>query len=279
MAVTELAALTARLLQLHEPAPALLHVHVRHAFPPVQSRGEPPAHVPAPLHVMPTVQNGPVQAVPAPVGVYVHAPAVHAAPVLHAGVAVTQSAHAPPPAPQAVVAVPAVHALLALQHPAHGPSAHDPPAMHRPVPVLHTAPDGQSAEPVHPHPALTHAVPFGLPAQLPHDAPPVPHVVPFCEPGGTQLAPLQQPPAHDAALHAHAPLTHAWPDAHVAHDPPPPPHAAALPPVWHWPVASQQPVGHVAGPHSTQVPVDVLHSSPPAQSPFDAHPQRPPARH
>jgi hypothetical protein len=47
--------LMARVLQLHEPAPALLHVQVRHALPPVQSRAVPPLHAP-PLQVWPTVQ-------------------------------------------------------------------------------------------------------------------------------------------------------------------------------------------------------------------------------
>jgi hypothetical protein len=61
---TMLALLTARLLQLHEPAPALLHVHVRHAFPPVQSRGTPALQLPEASHVWPTVQNVVPQFVP-----------------------------------------------------------------------------------------------------------------------------------------------------------------------------------------------------------------------
>jgi hypothetical protein len=44
--VTALLALIVRLLQLHEPAPALLQVQVRHALPPVQSRGVPPLQLP-----------------------------------------------------------------------------------------------------------------------------------------------------------------------------------------------------------------------------------------
>ena len=51
VANTALAGLTVRELQLHEPAPALLHVHDKQALPPVQSRGMPPTHAPEPLQV------------------------------------------------------------------------------------------------------------------------------------------------------------------------------------------------------------------------------------
>ena len=48
------AALAARGLQLHEPAPAFELLQARQALPPVQSRGAPPVQAPA-LHICPTV--------------------------------------------------------------------------------------------------------------------------------------------------------------------------------------------------------------------------------
>lgn len=84
-------------------------------------------------------------------------------------------------------------------------------------------------------------------------APPLPHVALVCVPVVTQLVPWQQPPAHDAALHAHTPATHACPAEHVPHARPPPPHAAPDVPVWQVPVASQHPVGHVVELHAPHV--------------------------
>jgi hypothetical protein len=140
---------------------------------------------------------------------YEHAPAVHVAPVRHAGVVATQSAQAPPPAPHVLAPVPVVQAPAALQQPAHGPSAHMPPATQRFVVVLQIAPAGQSAALEQPQAPATHAVPLGLPVHMPQTAPPVPHCVAVCDPVGTQLRPLQQPVAHEAVVHAHMPLTQA----------------------------------------------------------------------
>jgi hypothetical protein len=179
------------------------------------------------------VQKVVPQAVPVAALEYEHAPAVHAAPVRHVGVDATQSVQEPPPRPHALAPVPVVHAPPALQQPAHGPSEQSPPATQRFVVALQTAPAGQSAALEQPHPPATQAVPLGLPAQAPHTAPPVPHCVPVCDPVGTQLRPLQQPVAHEVVVHAHSPLTQAWPLAQLEHAPPAAPHALVLVPATH----------------------------------------------
>lgn len=50
--------------------------------------------------------------------------------------------------------------------------------------------------------------------QAAHAAPLAPHDAAVG--GVTQEVPLQQPLAHDAALHTHAPAMHCWPIAHIA---------------------------------------------------------------
>jgi hypothetical protein len=103
--------------------------------------------------------------------------------------------------------------------------------------------------------------------QVPHAPPAVPHVVRVW---ASQTPLLQQPPGHDAALHVHAPPTHAWPCAHclpLPHEQEPPAHPSermashawqALPPVPHVVIEAvsqvvpfaQQPVGHEAALHT-----------------------------
>ena len=56
--------------------------------------------------------------------------------------------------------------------------------------------------------------------QSTHPEPMVPHLVPDA---GMHAVPEQQPEGHEAAVHAHAPATQAWPVAHGA----PAPHAQA----------------------------------------------------
>ncbi len=108
--------------------------------------------------------------------------------------------------------------------------------------------------------------------------PALPHVALVCVAAVTQLVPWQQPPAQDDPVHAHDPATHACPDEHVLHARPPLPHAPAAAPVWHMPVASQQPVGQVVLLHAPHVWLVVLHVRPAGQSVPALQPHTPPAR-
>ena len=267
------AALAARGLQLHDPAPAFEQLHVRHASPPVQSRGAPPLQVPVESHASPTVQK-PSSHAPDVEVAYWQPPALHVGLERHCGWAATQSVQAPPPAPHAVACAPARH-TPAAQQPLHGPEAHAPPATQRPVEVLQAAPDGQSAALVHPQPPGTHAVPCGFAAQLAQAAPPLPHWPADWEAASMQLAPLQHPAGQEVALHTQLPPTHAWAAAHDRQAAPPAPHALALLPAWHTPFESQQPVGHVVALQVPQVCVPGLHVVAAGQSPPPLQPQRP----
>ena len=85
--------------------------------------------------------------------------------------------------------------------------------------------------------------PFGHDAALQTQAPPLEQVVPLPQAmqappfvpqvaavGGAWhcLLPSQQPPAHDEALQAQAPLTQVWPVAQAVHAAPPVPQVPAL---------------------------------------------------
>jgi hypothetical protein len=112
-----------------------------------------------------------------------------------------------PDAPHVAAAVP-VAQVPPLQH----PPTHGVVALHAPV-----------------HAPLEH-----VGVRPPHDAhaaPAVPHAPFVCDPVPMQLFPEQQPVAHEAALHAHAPATHAWPAAQDEHAAPPVPQAPAAVPV------------------------------------------------
>jgi hypothetical protein len=261
-------------LQLHEPAPAFEQVHDMHALPPVQSRGVPPPQLPA-LHIWPTVQycveHEPVD------GDQAHAPAEHIAPVSHTGVVATQSAHAPPPLPHAETSPPAAQ-LPPAQQPRHGPAAQAPPATQVELAVAQIAPTAQLPTPVQPQWPVTHALPSIEVVQLPHFAPPVPQLVGDCDPYGTQAPLAQQPFAHEAALHTHAPPEQASPLPHEMHATPPLPQAPITLPGWHMPLASQQPFLQELELHAPQVWLLVSQVWPPAQSPLPLQPHTPPAR-
>jgi hypothetical protein len=198
------------------------------------------------------VQKSVEHAVPAADGVYVHAPAVHAAVPSHVGIVAEQFTHAAPLSPHAVTEPLTVQTFPAPQHPLHAPSAHEPPATHVCVVVLHTEPAAQSVAALQPHAPATHAVPATLPAHGPHIAPPDPHCVALSDVSPTHVVPLQQP-AHIVPLHAHAPATHDCPMPQIEQAPPPAPHAPGALPIWHMPVASQHPVGHVVALHEPHV--------------------------
>jgi hypothetical protein len=87
-----------------------------------------------------------------------------------------------------------------------------------------------------------------------HALPPVPHSVGDCEPCCTHVCPLQQPLAHELALHTHWPVvvSQAWPTAHATHTAPAAPQAEAdsMPAARHVPPAVQQPLGHELGLHT-----------------------------
>jgi hypothetical protein len=62
--------------------------------------------------------------------------------------------------------------------------------------------------------------------QVLQDPPAMPHVVRVC---ASQMPLLQQPPGHEAGVHVHEPLTHAWPCAHslpLPHEQEPPAQAS-----------------------------------------------------
>lgn len=165
---------------------------------------------------------------------------------------VVQFAQTPPGAPQVAGAVPIAHVPVEQQ-----------PVMQVPLPAAPQAP-------VH-----TPAAHVGVsPVHAPHALPPAPHVALSCAAARTQVFPWQQP-AHVAALHTQTPAEHAWPVAQLAHVPPAAPHAVTPVPVWQVPLASQQPVGQVAGPHRSQWCVVVLQRSPEPQSALALQPQAP----
>lgn len=105
-----------------------------------------------------------------------------------------------------------------------------------------------------------------------HVVPTAPQAVTPIAAGATQALPLQQPVAHDAAVHVHTPPVQTWPAAHgapapqrhapfsqrsadAAHTPhalPPAPHWFVPCEVMHW-LAEQQPPGQLE-PSQTQVP-------------------------
>ena len=70
----------------------------------------------------------------------------------------------------------------------------------------------------------------------------------------TQLVPLQQPVAHDAAVQPHLPAVQACPLPQATQATPPVPQLP-VPEVWHLPLLSQQPLGHDAASH-THFPCD-----------------------
>jgi hypothetical protein len=84
-----------------------------------------------------------------------------------------------------------------------------------------------------------------------------------------QLFPLQQPWPHELESHLHAPLTHSWPVAQIAHATPPVPHVP-FPEAWQRPLLSQQPLGHEVA-SQTHLPAP-LHRCPWAQAPHAAPP-------
>jgi hypothetical protein len=126
------------------------------------------------MHALPfalPVQS--VQLAPQPL---VTVSATHALPTQH--VAAPQTAHAPPPAPQAALVVPAEHVPCGLT----APGMQQPPlqALNEIVPQalpqtwvvrLHASSAGQSAVPLHPHTPATQAVPVALAEQFRQLAP------------------------------------------------------------------------------------------------------------
>ena len=101
-----------------------------------------------------------------------------------------------------------------------------------------------------------------------HAPPPLPQagsVLPFAH----VVELLQHPPEHELAVQTHCPLPlHASPLPHAWQLAPPTPHALLLD-AWHWPLASQQPLGHEAASHTHRVP---LQCWPPAQTAHVAPP-------
>ena len=103
-------------------------------------------------------------------------------------------------------------------------------------------------------------------AHVAHAAPAAPHWPADCDAYGTHTPPApQQPPGHELASHAHAPVVvlQAWPDGHAAQLAPPLPHEALDSAAYgsHTPPDVQQPSGQEAGLHA-HCPVVVLHCSP-----------------
>jgi hypothetical protein len=207
------------------------------------------------------------QAAPPP---HLHAPAVQlSAPTPHE----TQAA---PPVPHA----PSVLARQVLEK--QQPLGHEVASQVQ-APPTQCWPDGQGA--AAPHAQVPPAVQVSEPTpQLVQAPPPVPHA-----PGTPtlQIAPLQQPFAHEVALHTHAPPTHCWPLAQAApvphlhappeqrfarlgsqatHAPPPVPQALAWPMLQTLPL--QQPLAHEVGLH-THAPAThcwpATHAGPPPQ--------------
>ncbi len=122
--------------------------------------------------------------------------------------------HAPPALPHALALVPGRHEL-----PEQQPAPHDAP--------LHTQPAP---------PAVSHTCPA---AHAAHVDPPAPHAAGPCDDGAKHAAPLQQPPAHFAVSHVHAPDTQLCvPLSHTAHAPPFEPHCPSSVPSTHVCVAT-----------------------------------------
>jgi hypothetical protein len=97
-----------------------------------------------------------------------------------------------------------------------------------------------------------------LPAHSTQDEPSLPQSA-FVVPGWQMSWSSQHPLGHVVKLHVapvHTPLTHASPATHAAHAVPPVPQSFSVSPVWQFPDASQQPVGHVVALHAeaSQVP-------------------------
>jgi hypothetical protein len=202
---------------------------------------------------------------------------------------VLQTLQRAPPEPQAAIAVPGWQAPLTSQQPMGQVAALQLPARHA-WPV-HTCPGWQAT---HEAPPVPHAV-TRLPGwQTPEASQqPVPQVAAlhgaltqvrleqtWVVPQATQVAPPPPPQAPlvvpawhwpaasqqpfgqltaSQAAPAHAWLTHVCAPPHATHGPPPPPHAPLAVPVWHCPLASQQPFGQLV---ASQEHVPAVHRWP-----------------
>jgi hypothetical protein len=118
-------------------------------------------------------------------------------------------------------------------------------------------------------PGLTHEA---------HVRPPAPHSR-SAVPGSQRFASSQQPPAHVSGPQpvvvpqVREARLHTSPPTHVAQIAPRVPQSAATVPVWHVPSPSQQPPGHVAGPHGRLPSRGTLPSRPPYGRMADRSPQ------
>lgn len=134
------------------------------------------------------------------VGVHAQTPPTHARPWSHCW-------HALPPLPQVSAELPGVHTLPAQQPPGHELASHTQavPLQRCPAPQAAALPQPQlpSARQVFEVLVLQLAQVTPLRPQAP--------VV-----GAVQVVPLQQPLAHDAPSHTHAPPEQRWPAPHAA---------------------------------------------------------------
>ncbi len=162
-----------------------------------------------------------------------HTPAVHESPG-------GQGRHAEPPVPHAEVLVPVSQLPVLSQQPMGHVMALQVTPWHEPE--THVSPDGHTA----------------------HALPPVPHSV-VTLPGSHRPDVLQHPVGQVEALQGggrQPPPLQLSPDGHAVHVAPPVPQALVLVPVSQNPRASQQPVGHVVGPHAMPMHNPARHESP-----------------
>jgi hypothetical protein len=198
-------------LQTHAPA--------THCWPLAHAGPEPQRHEPPPqlsavialqaTHAAPAVPHAlvdgetQVEPVQQPPGHEVALQPAHAPPVqLWPGGHVW---HALPPAPHEFVAVPGRQLLPEQQPLAHEAGVHTQLPPTQAWPLTHGGPLPHAHAPLGEQPsasALGHET---------HAPPPEPHAP---SDGTTQLAPLQQPLAHEVASHTHAPPAQRWPLAH-----------------------------------------------------------------
>ncbi len=133
-----------------------------------------------------------------------------------------------PPYPQSALVTPGWHLPVLSQHPVGHVVALQAAEVQAPLTQL--SPDGQVA----------------------HAAPPVPQAADVL-PASHRPDASQHPLGHDEALHGgglQEPALQVSPAGHTLHMAPPVPQAPVVVPASQNPLASQQPVGHVAGPHA-----------------------------
>lgn len=147
-------------------------------------------------------------------------PAAQAAPVPQRQTPEVQVLVEPEHGPQAAPAVPQVEALW-LPKGMHWPALQQPLGheveSQTHAPPRHRCPGAQAAPVPHWQVPAVAEQRSAVGPQLRQVAPPRPHWLWVV--GVTQVVPLQQPLAHELALHTQAPATHAWPAAQAAPEP------------------------------------------------------------